>query len=69
MSKDLDKLPAVVAWSPESGSPPAHDDGAAWVIGSAHLASGLNKEIYYQEDVNPYTDLRQVRNIGQATQT
>ena len=58
MSKDLNKLPAVVAWSPESWSSPAHNDGATGVIGSAHLASGLKKEIFCQENVNPHTDLR-----------
>ena len=41
--KDLDKLPAVVAWSPESGSSPAHNDGTTGVIRGTHLTSGLEK--------------------------
>ena len=41
--KDLDKLPAVVAWSPESGSSPTNNDGSTGVIGGAHLTSGLER--------------------------
>ena len=41
--KDLDKLPAVVTWSPESWSSPAHNDSTTRVIGSTHLTSGLEK--------------------------